>query len=196
MKIRTLVIPVVLLVALAGCTSNSVGQPNPSVSSSSTAPAPSSEPTAGPTTAAVALPASCEALVSTATIQREFSPSFNPTPYVAHPENTLGQEFTDRGGLICLWSIPQSEGFVAIYVAERATATDADQIAAWRGAGFADCSPLVDACFFEEEETMVGMMSTVYTLAGGFELRLRTSAGSLSPLRAVVQEAATNMGYV
>lgn len=196
MKIRALTIPAVFLLTLVGCTPTSEAQPVPSASSNSDAAIPSGEPTPAPTTTPVSLPATCEALVSTATIQREFSPQFDPTPYVAHPENALGQEFTDRGGLICIWSMPRSEAFVAIYIAERAAASDADQIAAWSSAGFADCSPFLDACFVEDDETMVGMKSTVYALAGGFELRISTSAGGLDQLRAVAHEAAANMGYV
>lgn len=193
MKIRVLILPVVLMVALAGCAPEAAAPVNPSPSASQQSP--SAMPSDSPTVAPVAIPGDCETLVPLVVVHREFSSQFDPVAYVAHPEDLIGQSFADRNGLNCIWDIPRSEGFATVFVAERETVSDAAQIAAWRGAGFTECTSVLDACFSEEEETMVGTMQTVYALAGGFELRATTSAGSRDSLLALATEAATNMGY-
>ena len=200
MKFRALALPVALMLTLAGCTPDSGAQPTPTPSGPSAAvesspSAPADPPAPVPTAAPLTIPETCDALVPIDVVQQQFSTKFAPVAYVAHPEDEIGQNFADRNGLNCIWAIPRSEAFVAVYVAERATASDAAQMADWQSAGFTDCSPLLDACFHEEEETMVNIMQTVYALAGGYELRVRASAGSVDPLLAVATEAATNLGY-
>lgn len=193
MKIRALILPVVLTVALAGCVPTA---PTPSPTAGESGGSPSATPSESPAVAPVALPGDCGTLVPLALVHSEFSADFNPVAYTAHPEDLVGQSFADREGLNCVWSIPSSEGFVSVFVAERETASDAEQVALWSSAGFSECTSTLDACFSQEEETMVSIMHTVYALAGGFELRAVTSAGSVDQLLVLATEAATNMGYL
>ena len=195
MKFRALILPAVMMVALAGCAPEPAAPANPSSSPSQPAPPATTSPTPTPTVDPISLPADCEALVPTSTVHREFSPQFDPVAFVPHPEDEIGQSFAERDGLICTWTIPRSEAFVAVYAAESAAASDAAQIADWRSAGFTECPGILDACFSEDFETMVGQMSIVYALADGYEIQARTSAGSIDSLLVLAQEAATNMGY-
>lgn len=193
MKLRALAIPAVLMVTLAGCTPEPDAQPASSPSASESVP--SDAPTPTPTVAQLVIPGDCEALVATEVVQREFSPQFELKVFVLHDEDEVGQSFASRNGLNCVWIIPRSEAFVGVHVAERGTDSDEAQIAEWQSAGLTECPPLLDACFSEEVETMVGTMSTVYTLVEGFELQVTTSAGGLDQLFALTREAASNMGH-
>lgn len=195
MKFRALVIPAVLLVVLVGCTPEPDASPVASPSAHESAPSDAPSPTPTPTTAQLVIPGGCEALVAIEVVHSEFSPQFGPKAFVLHPEDEVGQSFADRNGLNCLWTIPRSEAFVGMHVAVRGPDSDAEQIAQWQSASLTECPAFLDACFYEQEETMVGTMWTVYALVDGFELRATTSAGSLDPLLALTREAAANMGY-
>lgn len=194
LKIRNFIVPAVLMMALVGCASEAETSDATSSAGADDS-SPSATPTPDATVAPVTLPGDCESLVPLAVVHAEFSADFNPVAYTAHPEDLVGQSFADRNGLNCIWAIPRSEGFVSVRAAERETVSDDAQITAWSGAGFTECTSSLDGCFSSEEETMVSIVHTVYALAGGFELRATTSAGSANQLLVVVTEAATNMGY-
>lgn len=157
--------------------------------------APSATPTAAPAVDELVLPGDCASLVPTAVIQNEFGPNWVAINYAPHAEDFAGQDFVARGGLVCLWGIPNSGAGVTVYVAERATATDLEQVTEWVSEGLMDCSPFLDACFSKITETEVDTMVEVHVLVEGFEMRIQGSASSIDPLLVFAQEAATNMGY-
>lgn len=188
MKLRVIVIPVAIVFAFSGCASEApVADPSFSASESASPETPTPTP--------LVIPSDCETLLPTAVVHREFDSRFEPEVYVPHPEDEVGRSFSDRNGLICFWVIPRSEAYVGVLVAERGTDSDDGQVALWRSADFAECPPLLDACFYGED-TSFNTVSTVYALVDGFELRVTTGAGSLDALFVLAREAATNMGFV
>lgn len=189
MKLRTLAVPAVLVAALGGCAPASDVESSPSATEAapSVAPAPEGDP--------LVIPENCDDLVSMNTIHTQFDTSFVAEPFVLHAEDSVGQSFADRGGINCAWILPQSDGFVTLHIAEREAGSDEEQVAAWQTAGLPECPPFLDACFYKEEETMVGAMLTSYALVDGFEVRAISSAGPLDALLELTREAVTNMGY-
>ena len=195
MKVRSLVIPAVLIALLAGCTPQTPApsqNPTSSPSASTPAPAPTS---AAPTQSPVALVDSCDSLVALDVVQREFSPHFVSIPIGAEYGDPVAQAFLNDGGLICLWGIPQSGAGFTMYVAEGIAGSDSEQASAWAAAGYTQCAEF-DVCYYESETNEEGSFWTLHALAGGFELRVFAQSGSLDPLMAVAHEAATNMGYI
>ncbi|MCC6270399.1 MAG: hypothetical protein IT190_03905 [Microbacteriaceae bacterium] len=196
LRIRTAVLPVLLVLAVSGCGSAPAPSSGPEPSPSSSEPAPSATPAASPAVDELVLPGDCVSLVPTAVIQNEFGPNWVPISYTPHAEDVVGQDFVARGGLVCLWGIPSSGAGVTVYVAERATATDLEQVTEWVSDGLMDCSPFLDACFSKITETEMGTMAEVHVLVEGFEMRVQSSASSIDPLLVFAHEAATNMGYI
>ena len=197
MRVRALIIPALVVAMLAGCTPQTPApsaSPSTSPSPGSSAQTPSTAPTAAPTQAAVALPGSCDALVPLAVVQREFSPRFETIVIDASYGDPVAQDFMARGGITCLWGIPQSGAGYTMYAAERATSTDAAQVAQWTAAGFTQCSEF-DACYYELASSEEGDFYTLHALVGGFELRAFSSAGGPDALMGVAIAAATSMGY-
>lgn len=201
MKIRAVVLPVTIALLLTGCAPEPL-TPAPSPSVSEPSPEATTDPTTSPTSSpsptevSLALPADCPSLVPLATIKSEFSPSF--VHIVTGPDygGPDAQDFAARGGLTCTWGIPQSGSSAAVYAAERATATDAEQVAAWVAAGYSECLPFLDACYHEEVSADFGEYRTLFVLVGGFELRVQASTGSVDPLMTVARAAATSIGYI
>lgn len=198
MKFRALVVPLVVTVALAGC--GPLGQPSPSPSPSSSAsdePTSSGSASASPSGMHLALPGDCAGLVPLDTIHSEFSPQFEPIAISSDTGDPSAQDFTARGGLICLWGIPNSDaGSVMVFAAPRATDSDEQQVDEWRSAGYSECPPFLDACYFEDVTNEIGEYWTVHALVEGFELRIQATSTSLDPLLVVARAAATSMGYV
>ncbi|MEO7348330.1 MAG: hypothetical protein ABIW32_00475 [Terrimesophilobacter sp.] len=194
MKVRALIIPAVLALALTGCGGGTspVASPTPSSSSSDSA-APTAAPS--PSAPAVALPAGCESLVRTSAMQAQFGSDVVPI-VLPSPGSPVAQSFIDRGGLTCLWGIPQSDAAITVYAAPRATATDEEQVNLWRTAGFSECPPFLDACFFEVINSELGEYRTVYVLVAGFELQVQAGTDGIDPLLIVAREASNNMGYL
>lgn len=196
MRFPLLFVPVLLLSTLSACVTAPGPSSSPAPGPSSSNPAQSPAPTATPAVDDLVLPGDCASLVPVAVIQREFGPRWVAISYTPHAEDVVSQDFAARGGLVCLWGIPNSGAGVTVHVAERATATDLEQVGVWASEGLTDCSPFLDACFSQVSETMVGMMARLHVLVEGFEIRVQGSASSIDPLRVFAREAADNMGYV
>lgn len=195
MKFRTILIPAALIFLLAGCGGAPTPGTDPSASPILDPPASSPTPEPSPSVAAVSLPADCASLVRTSVIQAEFGPSFVPI-VLPSPGSLEAQSFQDRGGLTCLWGIPQSGAAMTVFAASRATATDAEQENAWRAAGYSECPPFLDACFFDVIDSEMGEYSTVHVLVAGFELEISGATEGIDPLLIIAREASNNMGYL
>ncbi len=195
MKLHAIVIPAVLIFALAGCAPEPGASPPLAPSASPTAtPSPTSTPS--PSGTSLVLPFGCDELVPTDVIHTQFSSSFESIYFAADLGDDAAQSFASRLGLTCLWGIPQSDaGFVKVFAAERDTDTDEQQVAIWRSAGYTDCSPFLDACYVEDVLEEGGEVWTVHALVGGFELRVFATSTSIEPLLATAREAAKNMGH-
>jgi hypothetical protein len=193
-KFRAVAVPVLLLLVLSGCAPEPVpASPSPSPST----PAPSIEPSASPTGSRLVLPEDCDELVPLEVIHEQFSPAFEPIFLIADSGDADAQSFAARNGITCLWGIPNSDaGFVTVYAAVRGTDTDEQQVTAWRDAGFAECPPFLDACYFEDVADEIGEVWTAHVLVEGYELRVQATSNSLGPLLVVAREASTNMGYL
>ncbi len=194
MKIPALAVLAVVGVALTGCVQVTVlpGASTGPSSSPSSSPSDSPSPTPDP----LVIPATCDALVPLSVVQAQFTAAFVTLPITLTDGDPVAQDFLARGGLVCAWGIPNSGGWVSLYVAERATATDADLVGQWQAAGYTECLPFLDACYSEEESTEVGQLWSAHVLVDGFEMRAMTSAGSLDQLLVMARAAATSMGYV
>lgn len=196
MSLRAVIVPLAMVLALAGCTAvpADVAVVSPSPAASTPAPVASPSESAAP---ALRLPATCADLVPLATIHSQFAASFEPIPYSPGVEDLDATSFVARGGLTCLWGIPQSDaGAITVYAARRSTATDEQQAQSWRSAGYSECPPFLDACFFVDTTNEIGENWTVHALVGGIELRIQATSTSLDPLLVVARAAATSMGYV
>jgi hypothetical protein len=160
-------------------------------------PSPSVEPSASPTSSSLVLPESCDALVPIEVIHTQFAPSFESIFLIADSADEAAQTFAARNGITCLWGIPNSDaGFVTVYAAVRGTDTDEEQADIWRGSGFEECPPFLDACFYEDVADEIGEVWTVHALVDGYELRVQATSTSLDPLLVVAREATDNMGYL
>lgn len=194
MKIRALVVPAVLMLALAGCAPEPVVPTTTPVPTFST---PTPTPTASAAGSQLALPEDCDVLVPIAFIHSQFHESFTSMYFAADLGGSAAQSFAARDGLTCLWGIPDSDaGYVTVFAAERGTETDAQQVAQWRAAGYSECPPFMDECYFEETTDEIGEVWTVHVLVDGFELQVQATASSMDLLLVTAREAATNMGYV
>lgn len=85
---------------------------------------------------------------------------------------------------------------MTVYVAERATATDQQQVDAWIAAGYVDCAPFLDACYYEDVLNELGEYWIVHALVEGYEMRVHATSTALDPLLVVARAAATSMGHV
>jgi hypothetical protein len=197
MVIRTIIAPLALLLALAGCVPAPAPSPEESPTPSVVSPAPSATASESPAAPALEIPSNCADLVPLATIRAQFASSFEPIAFTPGWISPTTQDFIDRGGLVCLWGIPQSDaGALTAYVAERATATDEQQIDAWQAAGYLECPPFLDACFYESETFEFGEFWTVHTLVEGFEMNIQAISMSIDPLLVIARAMATSMGYL
>jgi hypothetical protein len=194
MKFRAIVVPAVLIFALAGCAPEPiVSSPSPSPSEST----PSASPSETPAGSQLTLPDDCDVLVPISVIHDEFYSGFESIYFAADLGDASAQSFAARNGLTCLWGIPQSDaGFITVFAAERGMDTDEEQAAAWKSAGYTECPPFLDVCYFEESTEETGEVWTAHVLVDGFELQIQASSTSLDPLLAVAREAATSMGYL
>lgn len=200
MKFRAVVVPAAVMLALAGgalagCAPEAT--PAPSASASANIQNPSTSPSPSPTAKQLVLPEDCDVLVPLATVHSEFSAEFESIFIAADLGDADTQSFAARNGLTCLWGIPNSDaGFVSVYAAVRATASDELQVAKWTARAYSECPPFLDACYFEDVKNEIGEVWTVHALVEGFELRIQATSVSIDPLLVVAREAATNMGYV
>lgn len=195
MKSRVFAILAVLVIPLTGCAPEPAGpssSPGPVVSSS---PSPSASKT--PEASPLVIPDSCEDLVPIGVVHEQFFSGFEPIFMTANDGDPMAQDFAARNGLTCLWGIPNSDaGFLTVFVAERDTETDSLQVAEWQGAGYTECPPFLDACYYEDVVDEVGEVWTAHILVEGFEMRIQATSVSLDPLLVVARSASTNMGHV
>lgn len=182
--------------ALAGC---SPGVPaEPTVEPSASAPVSSSEPSESPTAepAGVSIPDSCGELVPIGWVHGQYGPDFEEIPIADGMGSEDVTQFRDRGGLACMWGLPASEYGITVFVAPRATATDADQVELWEAAGYSLGPDFLDATYFEHVVDDFGDHMTVWTLVEGFELKAHAPVSTVDPLLIILREATENMGYV
>lgn len=196
MKTPAILVPAVLILLLAGCAPEPVAPtssmtPNPSVTATGTP-----KPTETPAASTLTIPDDCSELVPLSIVKEQFDPGFQSIFITANDGDPAAQDFASRNGLTCLWGIPNSDaGFLKVYVAERDSATDKEQVAEWKTAGYKECPKFLDACFVEEEMNEIGHVWTAHVLVDGFEMHIHATAASLDPLLVVARSAASNMGY-
>lgn len=197
MKIRVLAVSAVLGIVLTGCVQVTVLPGASSEPSSSPSSSPSVSPSSTPDALVLVIPGSCDNLVALSVVHAQFATSFEPLPLMVVDGDPVAQDFVARGGLTCAWGIPNSDaGFVSVFVAERATASDADLVGQWQAAGYSECPPFLDACYSEVEINEIGQYWTAHVLVEGFEIRVMAASTSLDPLLVMARAAATSMGYV
>lgn len=197
MKLRVLILSAVLTFAVSGCAPEPlIPAPSPSADGPGATGEPAPAASLSPTEPSLALPADCTLLVPLAVIQTEVSPHF--VHIVTGPDygGPDAQDFLARGGLACTWGIPQSGAMANVYVAERATASDAAQVALWVAAGYSECLTFLDECYYEEVSADFGEYKTLFVLVDGFEIRVQSSTAPVHSLMVIARAAATSMGYV
>lgn len=186
---------VIAAMLLTGCGG---GAPEPAPSSSPVdepSSTPSEAPSEGPRV--LTIPGSCDELVSIDDIHSIFGPAFVPIPYERGTGDPELDAFVDRGGISCIWGIPDSDaGAFALSAAPRATADDATQIAAWVAEGLSECPAFLDACFYEGIEDQVGTYHRAHVLVEGFELRAFATTTALDPLLQGIRAATDSMGHL
>lgn len=198
--LKRLTLLAIAALALSGCAPGE-GAPPESESSPGTSSAPSTERTEKPDDgdegepASLVLPDNCSELVPIEWFQTELDSSFQEIPHDPSGGDPIAAEFTARGGLACLWGIPQSDAGVWLVVAERAAASDAELVDEWRSAGLQECPPFLDACWFDAEETMLGDYVTVHALVEGYELRAEGFGDQPDPYMSLMRQATDSMGY-
>ena len=193
--VRRCVVILSAVLALSGCgpagetpgTSPQPADPGPSTSAS---------PSETPDTPALVLPETCDSLVPIAWIRSAFGGSFQNIPYDASSGDPTAADFAARGGLACLWGIPNSDAGVTLFVAERATPTDETQVAEWEAAGYQLGPDFLDACWFEQVSSEIGEMVTVHALVEGYELRAQGPGVEIDPYLSLIRQATDSMGYV
>lgn len=197
MKIRARAGLATLAVALTGCAPGPAGpsaSPGPSSSASSS---PSATPSATPDAAALVIPGDCESLIPITVVHAQFASSFESIPSTLMSGDPVAQDFLARGGLTCVWGIPNSDaGFVSVFVADRGAGTDDVLVGQWQAAGLSECPPFLDACYYEQVLDDVGEYWNIHVLVEGFEMRLQGTTSSLDPLLGMARAASTSMGYV
>ncbi len=193
MRSRLALIPLALVLALAGCTP-AAPPADPPAGPGDSSPSKPADPSTDP--AALKLPTSCDALVPLATIREQLGDAFVAQALdlsTADPEAT---DFAERGGLTCLWVIPNSGAGLMVFVAERAAPSDEFLTNQWTDLGMTECPPFLDACYWQDDSGETGGYYTVRTLVEGFEMRISGSADGIDPLMVIARAAATSLGYV
>ena len=188
---------VILMTALAltGCAPDAE-TPGASPRPTDPGPSTSASPSGTPGASGLVLPGTCDDLVPIGWIRTAFGDSFESIPYDASSGDPVGADFAARGGLACIWGIPNSDAGVPLFVAERATTTDEAQIAQWQAAGYRLGPDFLDACWFEQLSTALGEMVTVHALVEGYELRAQGLGEQLDPYLSLIRQATDSMGYL
>lgn len=184
-----------LSIGLAGCTPAAEPEPSESASASASAP-PSPSASPSPSVAALVLPGTCEELVALAQVRAIFGDALEAIDYGPGGGGPDAIEFNARGGLVCFWGIPQTEAGISLMIAERETATDAEQIAAWQAAGYQLGPDFLDALYYEVGPTEVGDFVQSYSLVSGYEIRAGGYGTDLDPYLSLVRHATDSMGYL
>src|SRR5690606_26288253 len=130
---------------------------------------PSSPPTVEPDV--VAIPDTCEELVPIEWVHAQYGSDFEAIPITDGLGSGDVEDFRSRGGLACMWGLPASEFGVTVFVAPRATSTDAEQIAIWETAGYRPGPDFPDATYYEHVVGGCADHMTVWTLVEGFAPR-------------------------
>ncbi len=195
MKLRYLSLLALFALPLSGCITINV--PEPPVSQSptpSTTPIASPEPSSAPV---LALPASCTDLVPLSLVREQFWPTFEYIPTDSSWGGPEVAEFLGRGGITCLWGIPQSDaGSVWVLIAPLAGPMPS-KLAEWQGLGLSECPPFLDGCYWEQVDYEGnGIYTTIHVLVNGYEMRIEAMGNSIDPLMVTARAAATSMGYV
>ena len=182
--------------ALVGCSPGSGPEPEPSAEPSIVAPTGAPPSTPPLDLVEVSIPPSCGELVPIDWVHAQYGADIVEIPITDGMGSEDVTEFRDRGGLACMWGLPASEFGITVYVAPRATSSDAEQVALWEAAGYSLGPDFLDATYFEHIVDDFGDHMTVWTLVEGFELKAHSPVSSVDPLLIILREAAENMGYV
>lgn len=193
--VRRLAVILMAALALTGC--GPAGE-TPGASPEPTDPGPSTSasPSGAPGGSGLVLPETCDELVPITWIRTAFGDAFESIPYDASGGDPTAADFAARGGLACLWGIPNSDAGVTLFVAERATPTDEAQVAEWQAAGYQLGPDFLDACWFEQVSSEIGEMVTVHALVEGYELRAQGLGVHIDPYLSLIRQATDSMGYV
>lgn len=159
---------------------------------------PSSTPTASPTASpvVVAIPDSCDDLIPLSWVHSQYGTDFEAIPITDGMGSEDVENFRARGGLACMWGLPASEFGITVFVAPRATSTDAEQVALWQSAGYSLGPDFLDATYYEHIVDDFGHHMSVWTLVEGFELKAQSPIDTVDPILIILREATENMGYV
>ena len=181
--------------ALSGCTPPEGVGPSPAPSVSPTV-APTVSPSPTPEPEGLTIPDTCGELVPIEWVHAQYGSDFEEIPITGGMGSGDVEEYRSRGGLACMWGLPASEFGVTVFVAPRATSSDAEQVAEWEAAGYTLGPDFLDATYFEHTVDDFGDHMTVWTLVEGFELKAQAGAPTPDPLLIILREATENMGYV
>lgn len=179
---------------LVGCGPSEPTDPPVETPSSTPTSSPSTSPS--PSSAVVSIPDTCEDLIPLDWVHSQYGADFEAIPITDGMGSGDAEGFRARGGLACMWGLPASEYGITVFVAPRATATDAEQIALWQSAGYSLGPDFLDATYYELIIDDFGHHMTVWSLVEGFELKAHSPIETVDPLLVVLREASENMGYV
>lgn len=179
-----------LALTLVACSPEDEPAPSPEPQPTATetpSPSPSEEPIE------LTIPRTCEELVDIDVVQAQFGSDF--VAIEIDPMHPLGAEYRTRGGIACVWGIPQSDAGVFLAVA-RADVSNEEQVAEWQAEGYTQGPDFLDETWVLNEDTELGPQVTVGVLVEGFELSASTSGTGPDSLLVLVRNATENMGYV
>lgn len=179
---------------LVGCTPAELTEPPAETPTSTPTVEPSATPTVSPVV--VSIPDSCDELIPIDWVHSQYGTDFEAIPITDGIGSGDVEEFRARGGLACMWGLPASEYGITVFVAPRATATDAEQVALWEAAGHSAGPDFLDATYYEHIVDDFGHHMSVWALVEGFELKAQSPIETIDPMLIVLREATENMGYV
>ena len=182
------------LLTLTGCAPGDISESPGESDAPSASPSPS--PSGSPTAVALVLPDNCDDLVPISWIKANFGDSMELISFDPTMGGPVSQDFAARGGTVCLWGLPQSDGGFTLSIAQRATATDAAQIAAWEAAGYQLGPDFLDACWFQLGPSEVGDNINAYVLVEGYEIQTSGFGTELDPYLSLIRQATDSMGYI
>ena len=196
MKPRYLPLLVALVLPLAGCVTITV-PPAPASPSPSSSPAASATPEPSPTPV-LAIPASCADLVPLDVIHTQYSTNFELIDTSAGWGGPVADEFTSRGGIVCVWGIPNSDAGAAVVYLAPLDVSAAAKEASWQAAGYTPCPTAAGVCYSKQEhfDELDATFTTVYEIFADYEIQVEANAVTLDQLLITAKAAMVSTGYV
>ena len=186
---------VVMALGLAGCTPGAPPEPSESAAPSAE-PTPGETPSASPTATALVLPDSCEGAVPLTWIKANFGDGVERIMLDPNGGGPVTGDFNATGAMVCFWGIPNSGAGFSMTIAERATATDDEQVAAWEAAGYQLGPDFLDALWYESGPAGGEEFVRLYALVEGWEIQTDGYGTELDPYLLLIRQATDSMGYL